>query len=119
MTTNKELRELAEKAKSGSWFESGDLRYEDARSGYMHGLHHDEDGFIAAASPDRVLELLDENEALQDEYGLLRAAIRRLCNIYVVDDYYEGQLREESLDAAVSQAIDAALAPYRKGGDVL
>lgn len=40
------------------------------------------------------------------ECAQLRAAIRRLCNIYVVDDYYMGQLREERLEAAVNRAID-------------
>lgn len=40
------------------------------------------------------------------EFDQLRAAIRRLCNIYVVDDYYMGQLREERLEAAVNRAIE-------------
>lgn len=45
-------------------------------------------------------------EKLQAENALLRAAIRRLCNLYEVDDYYMGQLREDRLDAAVNQAIE-------------
>lgn len=45
-------------------------------------------------------------QAGRAESTLLRAAIRRLCNIYVVDDYYMGQLREERLDAAVNRAIE-------------
>lgn len=55
-----------------------------------------------------------ETERLQAECALLRAAIRRLCNIYVVDDYYDGQLREDRLEAAVNRAIDAALAQQGK-----
>jgi|SRR5690554_86013 len=43
------------------------------------------------------------------ECDLLRAAIRRLCNIYVVDDYYSGDLREDQLNRAVERAIDKAI----------
>ena len=60
---------------------------------------------------------LSDYEALQAECEKLRAAIRRLCNIYVVDDYYEGQQREEHLDMTVNRSIDAALAAHRKGGE--
>jgi len=52
------LKALAEKAVSGNWYEAGELRYHCSRSGDTHGLHHDEDRFIAAASPDAVLELI-------------------------------------------------------------
>lgn len=44
--------------------------------------------------------------SVMTESKLLRAAIRRLCNIYVVDDYYMGQLREERLEAAVNRSIE-------------
>lgn len=47
---------------------------------------------------------------LKAECEKLRAAIRHLCNIYVVDDYYDGQLREEHLDMAVTRAINAVMA---------
>lgn len=50
-----------------------------------------------------------DHERLQAECAQLRAAIRRLCNIYLVDDYYMGQLREERLEAAVNRAINAAM----------
>lgn len=56
---------------------------------------------------DELRARLSDYEALQAECELLRAAIRRLCNIYVVDDYHEGQLREERLEAAVNRAINA------------
>ena len=36
----------------------------------------------------------------------LRKAIRRLCNIYVVDDYYSGDLREERLNQAITAAME-------------
>lgn len=45
----------------------------------------------------------------QTDVAHLRAAIRRLCNIYVVDDYYDGQMREERLDEAVNRAINAVM----------
>lgn len=45
-------------------------------------------------------------QAGRAESELLRAAIRRLCNIYEVDDYYMGQLREGRLEAAVNRAIE-------------
>lgn len=110
MTTNKQLRELAEKAKLGSWFESGDLRYEDARSGYMHGLHHDEDGFIAAASPDRVLALLDENEALQAECEALRKALVEARDLVAEwGDYASDYFKEKhGLERDIAR-LDAAL----------
>lgn len=47
----------------------------------------------------RVKELLEERDQLL-------AAIRRLCNIYVVDGYYEGEMREKLLDKAVNRAIE-------------
>lgn len=51
-------------------------------------------------------EVIAERDQLRAECELLRAAIRRLCNIYVVDDYYDGQMREDRLDEAVSRAIE-------------
>lgn len=48
-------------------------------------------------------------QAGRAECARLRAAIRRLCNIYVVDDYYEGHLRDERLEAAVNRAINAVM----------
>lgn len=47
-------------------------------------------------------------QAARAESELPRAAIRRLCNIYVVDVYYRGEYREQRLDRAVNRAIDAA-----------
>ena len=59
---------------------------------------------------------LAELEALQAECDQLRAAIRRLCDIYVVDDYYMGALREERLVKAVERAINAARCFAGDGG---
>src|SRR5690554_4896840 len=50
-----------------------------------------------------------DHESLQAECEKLRKAIRRLCNIYVVDDYYSGDLREERLNHAVERAIIVAM----------
>ena len=51
---------------------------------------------------------LSDYQRLQAECENLRKAIRRLCNIYVVDDYYSGDIREEQLSRSVERAIDAA-----------
>ena len=55
---------------------------------------------------DEVVVRLSDYEALQAECEKMRAAIRRLCNIYVVDDYYMGKQREERLDRAVNRDIE-------------
>lgn len=65
MADIEKLKALAEKAGPGSWYEAGELRYHCSRSGDTHGLHHDEDRFIAAASPAAVLELIAEVERLR------------------------------------------------------
>ena len=52
---------------------------------------------------------LSDYQRLQAECEKLRKAIRRLCNIYVVDDYYSGDIREEQLSRSVERAIDAAV----------
>ena len=54
-------------------------------------------------------EVIAERDSLQAECEKLRRAIRRLCNIYVVDDYYSGDIREEQLSRSVERAIDAAV----------
>ena len=56
-----------------------------------------------------LMRALEQVDALKAECKKLRKAIRRLCNIYVVDDYYGGDLREERLNRAVDRAIDAAM----------
>ncbi|MBA6142321.1 hypothetical protein H4B97_07515 [Pseudomonas juntendi] len=69
MTVDKEqLKSLAEASLTGDWYEAGDLRYEDRRTGDIHGLHHDDDRFIAAAGPATVLALLAEVEQLRDSH---------------------------------------------------
>lgn len=65
MTDNTELKRLAE-ASLGDWYEVGELRCED-RSGYINGLHHDDEYFIAAANPAAVLALIAENYRLESE----------------------------------------------------
>jgi len=58
---------------------------------------------------DVALVRLADYERLQAECEKLRKAVRRLCNIYAVDDYYSGDTREEQLNRAVEWAIDAAI----------
>ena len=137
MTTNKELRELAEKAASGAWYEPGDLLCHDNRSGDTHGLHHDDDGYLAAASPATVLILLDEIERLQAECEGLRKDAERIEWLeaqtkksytgisfdyhrhvedgYVVDHGYRFMRRHfaSGFKDSLRKAIDAAMA----GGD--
>lgn len=68
MTIDKaNLKALAEASLTGDWYEAGDLRYEDLKTGDIHGLHHDDDRFIADASPATVLALLVEIERMESE----------------------------------------------------
>lgn len=61
MTIDKEkLKALAEASLIGDWYEAGDLRYSDRKTGEIHGLHHDDDRLIAAANPSTILALLAE-----------------------------------------------------------
>lgn len=60
-----ELKRLAEACTIGEWYLAGELRYEDRRSGDLHGLHHDDERFIAAANPTAVLALIAENERVK------------------------------------------------------
>ncbi len=72
MTDRNELRRLAEASKGGfdgQWYKQEDIAH----------MHFDD--YIAAASPDVVLGLLDENEAV------------RLANLDCVDQF--NQMREE------------------------
>lgn len=57
------LKAAAEKVTSGEWYEPGDLRFEDRKTGDLHGLHHDDEYYIAAANPAVVLELIADNES--------------------------------------------------------
>lgn len=112
MTTNKELREMAEKAGSGHWYEVGELRYHDDRSGETHGLHHDEDGFIAAANPATIMALLDSYEDLRIECEKLRKVAgqyRRLIELGE-DFQWENIIRVDISDfPSRAAAIDTAI----------
>lgn len=61
------LKALAEASGPNQWYSAGDLRYCDDKTGEIHGLHHDDSRFIAAASPATVLALLAEIERLDRE----------------------------------------------------
>lgn len=66
MTIDKaKLKALAEAALIGNWFEAGDIRYCDDKTGEIHGLHHDDSRLIAAASPQTILALLAEIDRLE------------------------------------------------------
>lgn len=56
----------------------------------------------------------DAYETVQAECDILRAALRNICNIYVIDDYYNGKLREEMLDKAVDWAINEVMEKENK-----
>ncbi len=57
------LKALAEDAGPNEpWYESGDLRYADDKTGEIHGLDHHADEFIATASPAAVLDLIAERD---------------------------------------------------------
>lgn len=60
-------------------------------------------GIVGGSSFPEMIGLVKE---LLEERDQLLAAIRRLCNIYVVDGYYEGEMREKLLDEAVNRAIE-------------
>lgn len=66
MTIDKaKLKALAEASLAGEWYEAGDLRYDDRKTGDIHGLHHDDDRFIGATSPATILALLAEIESTE------------------------------------------------------
>jgi len=73
------LKALAEASGDGGWYASGDLRYCDDKAGEVHGLHHDDSRFIAAASPDTVLALIGQIERLE-----------ALLDTPPTDDWFEG-----------------------------
>lgn len=63
----KELKTLAEAANPNDpWYKPGDLRYADDKTGEIHGVDHHADGFIAAANPAAVLELIAEIQRLRE-----------------------------------------------------
>ena len=88
MTTNKELRELAEKATQGAWGEdgvyvcttitAGETIYAQTWDVVAESHQESNAQFIAAANPATILALLDENEALQAECEKLRKDAERL-----------------------------------------
>ena len=104
MTTNKKLRELASKAASGHWYEAEELCYHDYRAGELRNLHPDEDEYIAAVSPETVLALLDEIEALQTKCWKLAGVLELISDT----DPDEGT-------AWFHDIAHKALAAHRKG----
>lgn len=87
MDTNKmavdkaQLKSLAEALLVGDWYESGDLRYEDRKTGDVHGLHHDDDRFIATANPATILALLEEISRIETESAYVMAGSRSRAEI--------------------------------------
>ncbi|MDG9784947.1 hypothetical protein [Metapseudomonas otitidis] len=64
-----ELRRLAEACAYGDWFETGDLMHFDGKTGETHGLNAEDERLIAAATPARILALLNECESLHSALG--------------------------------------------------
>jgi cell division protein FtsB len=100
MSDYTELKRLAE-ASLGEWYEFGELRCED-RSGYINGLHHDDEYFIAAANPAAVLALIAEIDAARKELKDLRTdnaqllyALKQEEQSYLVLRADRDQLRAE------------------------
>lgn len=108
MTDNTELKRLAE-ASLGDWYEVGELRCED-RSGYINGLHHDDEYFIAAANPAAVLALIAENERVK-----ARLCVCRDCGgqgeVYSGHSSYQGhnQPPEPDMDVCGTCGGDGVL----------
>ncbi|HDS1765662.1 ead/Ea22-like family protein [Pseudomonas putida] len=105
MTIDKaQLKSLAEDSLTGDWYEAGDLRYEDRKTGDIHGLHHDDDRFIAAAGPATVLALLAEIERLKAQVRLadvagemaVHEAVGRAATDYGVAILERDQLKAEN-----------------------
>lgn len=88
MNVDIEKIEALAKKSLGEWYELGELRHED-RSGYTHGLHHDDDNFITTTTPAAVLELINSGK---------RIASRLMCcpacqgegEVYSGRNSYEG-----------------------------
>lgn len=99
MTTNKQLRELAEKATPGTWWidshghrmsanggsetvfiaseKMGEAKRHPETGNLSHWPNDWDASYIAAANPERALALLDEIEALQTECEKLRKDAER------------------------------------------
>ncbi|MFA0969585.1 hypothetical protein [Pseudomonas amygdali] len=88
MSVDIEKLEALAKASAGEWYEGGELRYEDRKSGDLHGLHHDDERFIAAANPAVVLEL---TQTIRD----LRSSVSGLKTGYEAYERVNAELRAE------------------------
>jgi hypothetical protein len=78
MTDIQKLKALAEAAcPRDDWYEQGDLRYADDKTGETHGFNHHDAAFVKRASPAAVLELIAEIERLSSRplQGELNAAM--------------------------------------------
>ena len=110
MSTNKQLRELANKADSECWYEVGEIQY--------YNVHHDEDRFICAVSPENILALLDENETLQAECGNLEEALVAIQKASTLKGVHITGAQAGAALGRIAAICDIALEAYHKGGDV-
>lgn len=107
-----ELRRLAEAAIAGDWFDGGDLRYSDDKTGEVHGLNVEDERFISAANPAAILSLLDENKRIAN-----RLCACRDCGgqgeIYSGHDSYQGHFQppEPVMDVCGTCGGDGVLGP--------
>ncbi|MFA0929001.1 hypothetical protein RA263_14655 [Pseudomonas syringae pv. tagetis] len=97
MTVDIEKLEALAKASAGEWYEGGELRYEDRKSGDLHGLHHDDERFIAAANPAVVLEL---TQTIRD----LRSSVSGLKTGYEAYERVNAGLNQRIANLELCQA---------------
>ncbi|WP_122593247.1 hypothetical protein [Pseudomonas viridiflava] len=111
MTVDIEKLEALAKKSLGEWYELGELRHED-RSGYTHGLHHDDDNFITTTTPAAVLDL---TQTIRD----LHSSIQGLKTGYEAYERVNAELKAEceklrskleNPDPILIQCMDSAIA---------
>lgn len=96
MTDYADLRRLAEAATPGPWFDDyGKIGAGDSGIGEMD--RSDDAAYIAAASPDVVLALLDRLDGL-------RAALDRLLAVAMVEEEDVSPATQDEWIAAITQA---------------
>lgn len=125
MTTNKQLRELAEKATPGPWCWDGTVYGYDAEN-EAPWLIQERGGdvvitggikcskanaeYIATVSPEVITALLDENEALQAECERLRGLLRDTASVAIamLYDSHKADVLAEFKVPELEAVVDAS-----------